>query len=320
VRAATGKVRAGAQLIECASDKMVWAHRFDGELTDTFGFQDSVVDEISATLQVTVADGEQAMVWRAEAADPKAYQYFLDGRACYKEYRRTGISRARELYEKALELNPRFPAALVGLARTHIEDANWGWSEDRQTSCNEARRLLEQAFELDPNHALACAELAHLYMVENQFDTGLEWALKATRLAPSLGDAYHVCAVLLNSLGRFDDALHYNREAIRRTPTSPDFYLVNMNDALIGMRRWRESVALARQIVSRRPDWLMSRAALVISLVGLEQISEAEREVAEIRRRSSRFSAAGWRKRLYFPDRADIPELEQMLVRAGLPS
>lgn len=321
VRAARDKVRAGVQLIDCASGKTVWAHRFDGELSDPFGFQDSVVEDIAATLQVTVADGEQAMVWRAEAGeDPKAYQYFLSGRASYKEYRRSGISRARELYEKALELNPRFPAALVGLARTHIEDANWGWSEDRVTSIVEARRLLEQAFEIEPNHALACAEMAHLHMVEDQFDTGLEWALKATRLAPTLGDAYQVCATLLNSLGRFDDALHYIREAIRRTPTSPDFYLVNMNDALLGMRRWRESVALARRIVARRPDWLMSRAALVIALVGLEQATEAEREVEEIRRRSSRFSATGWRQRLYCPNRADIPELEQMLIRAGLPS
>ncbi len=319
VRAAGDKVRASVQLIECSADRTVWAHRFDGELTDPFAFQDTVVDEIVATLQVTVADGEQAMVWRAEAGDPKAYQYFLGGRASYKEFRRAGIGRARELYEKALELNPRFPAALVGLARTHIEDATWGWSDDREISCDEARRLLGQAFEIEPDHALACSEIAHLHMVEKQFEAGLEWAIRATRLAPALGDAYHVCATLLNCLGRCEDALHYSREAIRRTPTAPDFYLVAMNDAYIGLHRWRESAALARRILARRPDWLMSRAALVISLVALDQNNEAEGEVEEIQRRSPGFSAARWRQRLFFPERADITELEQMLHEAGLP-
>jgi adenylate cyclase len=319
VRTEGERVRVGVQLIDCSTDRTVWAQRFDGDLADAFGFQDTVVDEIVSTLQVTVADGEQAIVWRGEAEDPAAYQYFLSARASYKQYTRAGIRRARENYEKALEVNPRFPAALVGLARTHIEDANWGWSQDPAASCDKARRLLEKAFELEPDHALACAEMAHLLMVEKEFDAGLDWAERATRLAPTLGDAYHVCATLLNSLGRCEDALHYSREAIRRTPTSPDFYIVTMNDAYIGLGRWRESAALARQILARRPEWLMSRVSLALSLIHLEQMQLAQREIKEIRRRSPHFSASGWRRRLYNPDRPDVPLFEQKLIEMGLP-
>lgn len=320
VRAAGKKIRSNIQLIDCSSDRTVWAHRFDGSLAKVFDYQDSVVEEIVATLQVTIADGEQATVWRAEAGSLQAYRLFMDARASYKEYRRRGIYRAREQYEKALEINARFPAALVGLARTYIEDVNWGWSANSGESSDKARKLLEKAFEIRPDHALACSEMAHLLMVEKKFEEGLEWALKATRLAPTLGDAYHVCATLFSCMGRFEDTLHYSREAIRRTPLAPDFYFVVMIEAYIGLGKWKEAAALARRVLSRRPDWLMIRAALVISLVGLDQKPMAKREVEIIGNRSPHFSAAKWRRMTYNPDGRDKESLEQMLIEAGLPS
>ncbi len=318
VRAIGEHLRVTVELTDCSADRCVWARRFDSPTTADFAFQDSLVEEVATTLQVTVADGEQAMVWRSEAGDPEAYQCFLQARAGYKEYRRAGIERARDLYLKAMRINPRFAAALVGLARTHIEMVAFGWSEDRKASLAEAHRLLEEAFSLVPNHALACSEMAHLLMFEDAFDEGLDWALKATRLAPSFGDAYHVCATLMNCLGRSEDALHYIREAIRRTPTAPDFYLVTLCDAYVGLERWRETATLARRILTRRPDWLMSRAALVIALVGLGQLAEARREAEAIAARSKSFTAARWRRTMFYSERADMPRLEAMLVEAGL--
>jgi class 3 adenylate cyclase/tetratricopeptide (TPR) repeat protein len=319
VRAADNHIRVGAQLIECATERTVWARRFEGDISEVFSIQDAIVEEIAATIQVTLADGEQAMVWRAEAGDTSAYQYFLEARASYKEYRRAGIGRARELYQKALDINPCFPAALVGLARTHIEDFCWGWSADPAASCTEARKLLDRALEIAPNHALACSEMAHLLMAGERFNEGLDWAMRATQLAPTLGDAYHVCATLLNCVGRPEDALHYSRQAIQRTPSSPDFYFVTMSEAYIGMRRWRESLALARRILARRPDWLMNRATIVIALSALGQTVEAQREADAIRARSPRFSASRWRRRMFYSEREDMPELQAMLIEAGLP-
>jgi class 3 adenylate cyclase/TolB-like protein/Tfp pilus assembly protein PilF len=322
VRAAGTRIRVSVQLIESATERTVWARRFDGggKDADVFDFQDAIVEEVAATLQVTVADGEQAMVWRAEAGDARAYQYFLEARASYKEYRRAGIARARTLYEQALDITPQFPAALVGLARTHIEDANWGWSPDRVESLAEARKLLDQALEIAPDHALACSEMAHLLMVSKEFDNGLEWAMRAIRLAPALGDAYHVGATLLNCADRPEDALHYIRQAIERAPSAPDFYLATMSDAYAGLGRWRETLALTRSILARRPNWLMVRAMLVISLWALDQKAEARREAETIRARSPRFTAAVWRRSMYNPDRKDIARLEAMLVAAGLPA
>lgn len=259
------------------------------------------------------------MVWRAEAGDPQAYKFFLGGRASWKEYRRSAIGRARDLYQKALQINPSFPAVLVGLARTLIEDASWRWSEDHLESFGEARRLLDKALEIEPNHALACAEVGHLMMAEKtDLEDGLTWAMKATRIAPSLGDAYHVCATLLSCLGRLDEALRYSREENQRSSTVPDFHFVVMLDAYVGLHRWRDAVALARHIIARRPNWLMVRSALVICLEALELPQEARREAEETNARNPKFTAARWRRTMYDSDRADTLDLEKKLVAAGL--
>ena len=322
VRTAGERFRASVQLIECATGQTVWAQRFDhddSDASDVFLFQDTIVEEIAATLQVTIADGEQALIWRSEAGDPQAYKLFLAGRACWKDYRRSASRRAQGLYQEALQITPDFPAALVGLARTHLEDATWGWSEDRSESLREARRLLDKALEIDPDHALACAEFGHVMLAgKKDFEEGLEWAMKATRIAPSLGDAYFICATILSALGRFDESLRYSREATQRSPTAPDPYLAIMLDAYIGLQRWPDAVALARHIIVRRPNWLMQRCALAISLEALELHQEARREIDKINARNPKFTAGQWRRYSYNPDRPDMTELTDKLVSAGL--
>lgn len=324
---ATGDtLRTTLRLMTCATGKTVWAHRFDGTAGDGFGYVDGIVQEAATVAQVNVADGEQALVWRAEAGfgsgtgGNDAYQAFIKGRAAYQEYRRGGVMRAREHYTQALSINPKFPAAMVGLARAHIEEAKWGWSENREVSCNDARELLDAALRLAPDHALASSEMAHLLMVEQRCDEGLEWAMKATRLAPTLGDAYHVCATLLVRVGRPNDAAYYARKALRRAPATPAFYLACLCEAHMGTGQWAESAALARHVVSQRPDWLMARAALVISLVGLDQMPDAKRETREILTRNPRFSVARWTDAMLYPDRRDIADMTKALDAAGLPA
>ena len=212
VRTAGSRVRINAQLIERDTGAHVWAQKFDGTVDDIFDLQDRITQEIVAALEVRLSDGAMVLVWRAEAGDPEAYEHFLAGRAAYKEYSRAGNARARRSYEEALRRSPRFISAAAGLARTHIEDATFGWSPDKGASLAEARRLLDGAFALVPEHALARAELAHALMVEQRFEEGCREALRAVEADPNLADAAHVLATLLVALGRHEEA----QAAVRR--------------------------------------------------------------------------------------------------------
>jgi tetratricopeptide (TPR) repeat protein len=92
-----------------------------------------------------------------------------------------------------------------------------------------------------------------------------------------------------------------------------------MAEAYVGLRRFGEASQILRQIVERRPEWLMARALLAICQVGLGQFQEATATVDAILRLSPRFTASRWRQRLFYRDRPDVEGLEQMLIRGGLP-
>lgn len=319
VRTAGKRIRITAQLIDSSDGSHIWVERFDGLPDDIFTFQDSIVEQIVTALEVHLSDGAQVLGWRREAADPKAYQQFLSARAAYKEYSRAGNARARAGYAAALAITPGFVAALVGLARTHIEDATWGWSSSRAASEQESLRLLDQAFALTPNHAMARSELAHLFMVQGRFDAAWEEALRAVESDPNLADPLHVLGIVLVCRGRHAEALRYIREALKLNRGVPEFYLIAMAEAELGLRRFGAAAHILNQIVQRRPEWLMARALLVISLVGLGQLEEAATAVEAMRRLSPGFSAARWRRKLFYAERPDVEGLEQMLIRAGLP-
>lgn len=319
VRTAGKRIRITARLIDSSDGSHIWVERFDGLPDDIFAFQDSIVEQIVTALEVHLSDGAQVLGWRREAGDPQAYQQFLSARSAYKEYSRAGNARARAGYAAALAITPGFVAALVGLARTHIEDATWGWSSDRAASEQETLRLLDQAFALVPDHAMARSELAHLYMVQGRFDAAWPEALRAVESDPNLADPLHVLGIVLVCVGRHAEALRYTREALKLNRGVPEFYLLAMAEANLGLRRFGAAAHILGQIVERRPEWLMARALLAICLVGLGQAQEATAAVEAMRRLSPGFSAARWRRRLFYPGRPDVEGLEQMLIRAGLP-
>ncbi len=319
VRTAGNRVRINAQLIEGASGNHIWAERFDGSLDHVSEFQDSISEQIVTAAEVHLSDGEQVLNWRKEAGDPRAYEQFLSARAAYKEYSHAGSARARRGYEAALAISPGFAAALVGLARSHIEDATFGWSADKTGSEAEARRLLQAAFEIQPDHAMAQAELGHLLMREGDFEAAREASMRAVALDPNLADAHHVVATTLVCLGGHREALRYVQEAVKLNPGTPEFYFVVMAAAYIGLERYEDAKPILLQIVARRPYWLMAQSFLVIVEMGLGQPEAARRVVDQIQSKSSGFTVARWLRCIDYPNRPDVPKLRQMLLDAGLP-
>ena len=319
VRTAGNRVRINAQLIERDTGAHVWAQKFDGTIDDIFELQDTVTQQIVAALEVRLSDGAMALVWRAEAGDTEAYEHFLAGRGAYKEYSRAGNARARRSYEEALRRSPRFVSAFAGLARTHVEDATFGWSPDKAASLAEARGLLDAAFALTPGHPLARAELAHALMVEQRFEEGRREAVRAVEADPNLADAAHVLATLLVALGRHEEALGYLRHCLKLNPGAPEFYDVGRAEALIGLGRFAEALAVLDGILARRPDWLLAHAMRVIAHQALGQEDAARAAVQRICALNSRFTVRRWHRMIFYPDRADVPGLRALLLAAGLP-
>jgi len=319
VQTAGNSVRINAQLVETRSGGHLWAEKFDGSLDAILQFQDRITQKVVSALEVRFSEGEQVRLWRDEAADARAYEHFLRGRAYYKEYSRAGSARAKPQFQSALEITPRFVSALVGLARTHIEDATYGWSASREGSLAEAKRLLDTALSMNERHAAAHAELAHFLMISGDYEAARKQAQHATSIDPNSAEAQNVTAFIFLCLNLPGEALRYARNAIRLNPGAPEFYLTVMADAYVMLRRYEEALALLKRILARRPSWIMARASAAICHEAMGRHDEAHKIAMDILEMSPSFSVGRWRRCLLNPDRADTNESARMLEAAGLP-
>jgi hypothetical protein len=103
VRRSGDRVRVSAQLIDAQTDTHLWAERFDRDTGDLFALQSDITRQIAIALnsESVIADAARA------TEHPDALDYILRGRAAANAgITPNGFSRAVDLFEHALELDP----------------------------------------------------------------------------------------------------------------------------------------------------------------------------------------------------------------------
>ena len=88
----------------------------------------------------------------------------------------------------------------------------------------------------------------------------------------------------------------------------------------VGLRQFAEALSVIRRILERRPAWLMAQVLAVIALAGSGRETEARDAAVTLRANSPSFTVSHWRRAILHQNRADVPDLEAMLVAAGVPA
>ena len=106
-------------MIEGASDRHVWAERFDRDLTDIFAVQDEITKTIVEQLKVKLLPEERASIEDAPTQNVEAYTTFLKGKQIFRIGTRLSLVKARQMYARALELDrlTRKPISASPIAR-----------------------------------------------------------------------------------------------------------------------------------------------------------------------------------------------------------
>jgi TolB-like protein/DNA-binding winged helix-turn-helix (wHTH) protein/tetratricopeptide (TPR) repeat protein len=120
VRKDEDRIRITAQLVDASRGFHLWSQRFDTQLRDIFAVQDEIARSIVAELRPRLAgsDAEEASVAPPTDVMP-AYELLLQARYHLKRREEGPIRRSIELFERALELDPEFGAAWLGLASAY---------------------------------------------------------------------------------------------------------------------------------------------------------------------------------------------------------
>ena len=145
-------MRVAVQLIDAGTGAQVWSERYDRPLGDVFAVRDELVGQIAGTLLsyggVVIAD----MVERARRKPPQnldAYDYVQVAAAAF-QVDKEGLAEVRALLDKAIALDPSYPAAYYRLAWAHFQEALNGYSDDPARSLEQFHAAAEKMVALDP--------------------------------------------------------------------------------------------------------------------------------------------------------------------------
>src|SRR5215831_12950737 len=223
VRRAAGRIRISVQLIDGASCVQLWGDHFDREMGDIFDLQDELTRRIAATLGVKVQD---VSLERAMAKGPLE----LDSYDCVLRARRytSALSpeihaEARDLLEKAVELDPLSPDAHALLANVYLAEHRFEMNP-RPDPIGRALKHALRATRLDPQNAYARCWLAivHFFRGENEkFEREAQLALSLNPNDPeTLADVGHYLAFM----GEFERGTELSRRAQQLNPLHPSWY------------------------------------------------------------------------------------------------
>ncbi len=122
VRKAGNQVRITAQLIDATQDQHLWSERYDRPLTELFALQDEIRQKIVLALKVTLMPDEQERFRRAPTNNLEAYDYYLRGLESLGPTTKEANAQARQLFEKAIALDPQYAAAYARQSLTYALD------------------------------------------------------------------------------------------------------------------------------------------------------------------------------------------------------
>jgi adenylate cyclase len=133
VRKAANRVRITAQLVDATTGYHRWAERYDRELQDIFAVQEEISRKIVAALAVQLTEGEQARLGRKYTENLEAYDDSLRGHDYLWRSTEQANARARQMFERAISLDPTFTAAYAALGWTYWLDWVFRWDVNPRT-------------------------------------------------------------------------------------------------------------------------------------------------------------------------------------------
>ncbi|HTD51657.1 MAG TPA: protein kinase, partial [Thermoanaerobaculia bacterium] len=150
VQAEVDDIRRGAQ---------IWGERYDRSAADLLLLENEILRDVSRTLDLRLTDEDRARLARRSTSSVEAYDLYLQGRYHWGQRSPEEISKSIELYEKAIQLDPRFALAYVGLADSYDLLAFYGALPPKDVLPKQ-RDAARRALEIDDTIAEAHASLA----------------------------------------------------------------------------------------------------------------------------------------------------------------
>jgi TolB-like protein/DNA-binding winged helix-turn-helix (wHTH) protein/cytochrome c-type biogenesis protein CcmH/NrfG len=251
VTRSSDRVRITAQLVDARNDRHLWAETYDRDTRDILALQSDVASAIAKQVKAQITPAETAKLSTVRQADPEAYQFYLQGLYYWDKGTEQAAANSREYFQKAIEKDPGFARAWVGLAfaynllgdyahgkeaarkalslddtigRGHAAFAFATWRGDWDWGV--AQSEFKRAIELDPNDAHAHHAYAGYLSALRRFEEAHSEMQRAVEIDPLAALANTNLGSIYWSSHDFDRAIQQLNRALEIDPNFPDAHFV----------------------------------------------------------------------------------------------
>jgi adenylate cyclase len=223
VRKDENRVRITAQLITTDDGYHLWSETFDRELNDIFAIQAEIAEQVTRALKVALlgSSGEQLTEVIGSEHDAEAYEAYLRGMYIFQHNidSAEGLTLAREHFARALEIDPNYLDAYLGMFKTWDRWHRNGHGPFRESAEQLAAfaEKLEQLAPDSPQSLQANARSATINWDVERANVILQDAVERYPQNPAILARWGGQTVIN---GEYDSGMAAMRDAIRLDPLS----------------------------------------------------------------------------------------------------
>jgi len=320
VQTAGHRVRIIVQLIETEGGAHVWTGRHDGTIDDIFDLQDRITEQVAGALQPSIRLAEIERSRRKRPQDLGAYDYAMRAMPHVWALEKEGSTKAVELLDKALAIDPAYPLALSLAGWCHAQRSVYNWADDIAQSQARALRLAERAAELSGDDPLILAVLGAVHTFVRNHGTARVLLERAVAIDANAAWAWSRLGWLDNYSDQPQHAIEKFERALRLSPLDPMNFnnYVGIGSAHEVAQQYDKAAAFYRRGLEERPHAIWIYRNLASSLSGAGRMEDAKEAYVQMLRSYPDLTVSRLRQAMVFSP-AFLDRMVGNLRKLGLP-
>ena len=282
VRRFQDSVRITVQLVDVSTNRQIWGNTYKGKLDDIFDIQEQVAQQIVEALKLKLSFSEKVSLTKRQTVNAQAYDLYLRGQDYLYRLTKRGVEYAIQLFEKAIELDPRYAAAYAACSSAYGQMYQYFAREEKYR--NRAQELSFKALMYDANLPEAYTAMGLSYFIWGKLEEASASSRKAIELAPDDFIAHWTLGRIHFTNGEFEQAYTLFRRVIQLKPGFVSGH-VDLAQTCAELGRPDEARTTRNRLLELLPNYLLqnpddSRARMLyaIELAQVDKKDDALRE------------------------------------------
>ncbi len=251
VRQMGDRLNIQVDLVDAATGAQLWGEEYERKVSEVIYVKQAIAREVTEKLRLRLSGAQQQQLEKRETTNAEAYQAYLRGRYYWNQRTADGIRKATQEFQQAIQHDPNYALAYVGLADSFILLEAYAGVPSAE-NLPKARAAVDRALQIDESLAEAHTSLAEIHLRQWRWAEAEQEFRRAIALNPNYPTAHHWFSIYLRVKGQYDEGLKESKRAQELDPLS-SIISSNLANAYYLKNDFKSAIELSQKVVELDP-------------------------------------------------------------------